>query len=185
MRNKNYLITVLGVLLGLSLIWGLVEQRNNAQLKLASENEYHRSFSDFAATLDNLETNLSKSSAASTPTQQVLYLSQSWQQSQTAVKDLSSLPSEQFGIGYTHDFINQISEYTQVLTQEAAKGTKITSAQLKTLDEMHERLLAVNSKIQDIASRITSENLAWIDDEKPLKNCLEQFTSDPDCGGNQ
>lgn len=165
MRNKNYIITVLSILLGLSLIWGLFEQRNNARLKLASENEYHRSFSDFAATLDDLETNLSKSSAASTTLQQVFYLSQSWQQSQNAVKDLSALPSEQFGIGYTHSFINEIGEYTRILTQTAAKGTKITSDQQKILLEMHDRLVDVNSKIQDISSRITNENLAWIDEK--------------------
>lgn len=161
--SKRFWIGALAVALAVSLVWGFAQDRRADNLSIVVENQYRRSLADFVTNLDELENNLSKSRAAGTPTQQVYYLSQSWQQSDTAVKDLALLPAEQVGISYLDQFLNQIGEFTRILTQQVARGGKITSDQEKTLKDMHERLITVNRKVQELYVRANTENLAWVD----------------------
>ncbi|NLI91174.1 MAG: peptidase M4 [Peptococcaceae bacterium] len=161
MVRRSWFIS-LGVLLALSLAWGISENRRAENLKVISENQYRRSLSDFVTHLDGLETNIAKSRAAGTPTQQVYYLSQSLHQSDTAVKDLSLLPSEDFGLNYIDQFLNQVGEFTGILTQQVAKGNPPDAKQEKTLKEMHERLITVNRDVQELYADLNTEKIAWV-----------------------
>lgn len=165
--NRRFWVRALAVALILSLMWGIGEYRRAEDLKIATENTYRHSFADFVSQVDALETNLAKSRAAGTPTQQVYYLSQSWQQSQTAVKDLSLLPAKEVGLSYVDQFLNQIGEYTRILTQQVAKGRVLEANQQKTLGEMHERLIDVNQSIQELNVTLATENISWVDTDPP------------------
>lgn len=159
----RFWLRALGVVLTLSLLWGVSEYRRAEELKIATENQYRRSLADFVTQLDSLETNLAKSRAAGTPTQQIYYLSQSSQQSNTAIKDLSFLPAKEFGLGYVDQFLNQIGEYTGILTQRIAKGDRLGAEQEKNLADMHDRLLTVNRDVQEFYVNLNTENIAWLD----------------------
>lgn len=160
---SKFWFRTLAVALTLSLLWGLSEYRQAEDLKIATENQYQRSLSDFVSQLDGLETNVAKSRAAGTPTQQVFYLSQSSHQSATAIKDLSLLPAKEFGLAYIDQFLNQMGEFTGILTQQIAKGDSLNSEQEKTLGEMHERLITVNRDVQEYYVSLSTENIAWLD----------------------
>lgn len=157
----------LAVALTLSLMWGVSQFQRAEELEIASENHYSRSFADFVSHVDGLETNIAKSRAAGTPTQQVSYLSQSWQQSEIAVKNLSLLPAQEFGLSYVDQILNQIGEYTRILTQKVAKGEALEANDQKTLGEMHERLIDVNRNIQELNVTLMTENIAWVDSTSP------------------
>lgn len=129
--KKRFWPWALAAGLALSLIWGVNQFQRAESLDLAAENQYQRSFADLVTHLDGLETTLAKSRAAGTPTQQVLYLSQSWQQSETSVKDLSLLPSDEYGLNYVDQFLNQIGEYAHLMTQQIAKGEQMNASQEK------------------------------------------------------
>lgn len=161
--NRKFWLRALAVVLTLSVLWGVSESRRADDLKIATENQYRRSLADFVAQLDGLETNIAKGRAAGTTTQQVFYLSQSWHQSDTAVKDLSLLPAEKFGLDYINQFLNQIGEFTGILTQQIAKGDVINQEQEKTLGEMHERLITVNRDVQELYVDLNTEKIAWLD----------------------
>lgn len=163
MMERKFWLRALAVLLTISLLWGVSENRRADNLKLTTENQYRRSLSDFVTQLDGLETNVAKSRAAGTPTQQVFYLSQSSHQSYLAVKDLSLLPAEKFGLGYINQFLNQVGEFSNVLTQQVAKGDPIKADQKKTLAEMHKRLISVNRDVQEMYVDLNVENIAWFD----------------------
>ncbi len=159
--EKRFWFRALAVALTLSLLWNVSQFQRAQELELASENLYSRSFADFVSHVDGLETNIAKSRAAGTPTQQVFYLSQSWQQSETAVKNLSLLPSREFGLSYVDQILNQIGEYTRILTQQVAKGEDLKEIDQKTLGEMHERLIDVNRNIQELNVTLMTENIDW------------------------
>ncbi len=161
--ERKFWLPALAVLLTISLLWSVSEYRRADDLRVATENQYRRSLSDFVTQLDGLETNLAKSRAASTPTQQVFYLSQSSHQSYLAVKDLSLLPAEKFGLGYINQFLNQVGEFSNVLTQQVAKGDLIKPDQEKTLAEMHKRLINANRDVQEMYVDLNVENIAWFD----------------------
>lgn len=161
--NSRFWFRALAAALTLSLIWGVSEYSRAESFKIATENQYRRSFSDFVSQLDGLETNVAKSRAAGTPTQQIYYLSQSSRQSNTAIKDLSILPAENYGLAYIDQFLNQMSEYTEILTQQIAKGEGLKTEQEKTLADMHKRLISVNRDVQEFYVNLNSENIAWLD----------------------
>jgi len=161
--NTKMWLRISAVLLTLSLIWGVSEYKESHDLKIISENHYRRSLADFVSSLDGLESDMAKSRAAGTTTQQVYYFSQAWHQSETALKNLTMLPAEQFGLAYVDQFLNQIGEFSKILTQQVAKGDKITSEQDRTLDEMHKRLIAVNRDVQEFYNDLNTADIVWLD----------------------
>lgn len=167
MMNRRFWFRALAVTLTLSLLWGISEYRKAEELKIVTENHYSRSFADLVSQVDGLETNIAKSRAAGTPTQQVFYLSQSWQQSEAAVKNLSQLPANDFGLSYVDQFLNQVGEYTRILTQQVAKGGVVKSENEATLADMHERLIVVNRSIQELNVTLNTENISWVDRTAP------------------
>lgn len=161
--DRKFWIRSLAVILTLTVLWGVSENRKAQDFKTATENQYRRSLSDFVTQLDALETNLAKSRAAGTPTQQVFYLSQSWHQSDTAVKDLALLPADKFGLAYIDQFLNQVGEFTKNLTQDVAKGNMFNPEQDEMLAKMHKRLITVNSNVQEFYVDLNTEKIAWLD----------------------
>ncbi|AFV03765.1 hypothetical protein UNSWDHB_2332 [Dehalobacter sp. UNSWDHB] len=164
--KKRFWPWALAAGLALSLIWGVNQFQRAESLDLAAENQYQRSFADLVTHLDGLETTLAKSRAAGTPTQQVLYLSQSWQQSETSVKDLSLLPSDEYGLNYVDQFLNQIGEYAHLMTQQIAKGEQMNASQEKTLTNMQERLISVNRTVQELNVSLSTESISWLSKNK-------------------
>lgn len=168
--RKNYWLWTLAVALCLSFLWGFGEYRESEKLKIVTENHFRRSFADFVSHIDSLETNLAKSRAAGTPTQQIFYLSQSWQQSETAVKNLALMPVKEIGLSYVDQFLNQVGEYTRNLTQQLAKGAELNTGQQRTLGEMHERLISVNRNIQELNVTLSVENIPLEDKASTAAN---------------
>jgi len=172
MRNLG--IGLLGLALILSLAWGFTEYRQAAGLEVVAENQYQRSFRDFASHLDQLETDLAKGRVAATPGQKVLYLSQAGSISEAAVKDLAQLPAEENGLSYIGEFLNRAGDFTRTLAYQISMGHTPTVEDEKTLAEVHERLLTVNQTVQDLLYRVDTEGLAWVD-KKPFLNRLIGF----------
>lgn len=162
--SRNLWAGMLGIALLLSLAWGFNEYRQSERLETASINQYQRSLKDFASQLDQLETDLAKGRVASTSSQKVLYLSQAGSISESAVKDLAQLPAEQNGLNYIGEFLNRTGDFTRSLAYQISIGHTPTSEEEKTLADVHERVLEVNRKVQDLVERVDTEGLAWVDD---------------------
>lgn len=159
--RRNFWLGVLGAALVLSLGWGYNEYRQAENYRMINENQYQRSFKDFASHLDQLETDLAKSRVAAAPSQKVLYLSQAGSITQSAMKDLAQLPAEEVGLNYVGEFLNRTGDFTKSLAHRVSVGTNPTSDEEKTLADVHERLLLVNQNVQDLVTRVDNENLAW------------------------
>jgi len=83
------------------------------------------------------------------------------------VKDLSLLPAEEFGLDYIDQFVNQIGEFARISTQQITKGDRLNNEQEKTLASMHERLIEVNRKVQELAVNLQTQNISWLDKASP------------------
>lgn len=159
--RRNFWVGVLGSALVLSMGWGYNEYRQAENYRMVSENQYQRSFKDFASHLDQLETDLAKSQVAAAPSQKVLYLSQAGSITQSAMKDLAQLPAEEVGLSYVGEFLNRTGDFTNSLAHRVSVGNNPTTEEEKTLADVHERLLLVNQNVQDLVTRVDNENLAW------------------------
>lgn len=161
--NRKFWYGVLAIAFVLSLGWGWNEFRQANTFRQASENQNQRAFRDLASQLDQLETDLAKGQVASTANQKVLYLSQAGSHSEAATKDLAQIPAEEAGLSYVGQFVNQVGDFSRNGAQKVAIGTNLTSEEEKTLADLHERVLSMNRKVQELLVRVDTENLAWTD----------------------
>jgi spore germination protein len=171
MHRKIWVGTLAAALL-ISLGWGINEYRLAGDYRLASENNSRRAFNDFASHLDQLETDMAKGDVANSPNQQILYLSQVSSKSEGALKDFAQIPAEQAGLSYIGQFLTQSGDFARTLAQKVAGGSSITAEDQKTLQEIHNRLVPVNQKVQTIMTRMDTEKLVWTDPAPSIKERL-------------
>lgn len=170
--HRKFWIGALTAALLISLGWGFNEYRLAGDYRLKAENNNRRALNDFASHLDKLETDLAKGDVASNPAQKVLYLSQVAGASEAALKDFSQIPAEQVGLSYIGQFLAQAGDFSRVLTQRIAGGGKVSAEEEKTLRDMHERLMPVNQKVQELIVRMDTENLVWTDPTPTIRQRL-------------
>jgi len=170
--HRKFWIGALALALLISLGWGWNEYRLAGEYRLASENNNRRALNDFASHLDQLETDMAKGNVASNPSQKVLYLSQISSSSDSALKDFAQIPAQQTGLSYVGQFLTQSGDFARTLAQRIAGGGTISAEEEKTLNDMHERLMPVNEKVQDLVLRMDTEKLVWTDPDPTLKQRL-------------
>ncbi|MFZ3129625.1 MAG: spore gernimation protein, partial [Desulfosporosinus sp.] len=171
MHRKLWIGALTAALL-ISLGWGFYEYRLAGDYRLAVENNNHRALTDFASHLDQLETDMAKGDVASNPTQRILYLSQVASKSDVALKDFAQIPAEQTGLSYLGQYLVQAGDFSRTLTQRIADGGKVSVEEDKTLRDMHERLISVNQKVQDLIVRMDTENLVWTEPAPTIRQRL-------------
>lgn len=170
--HRKFWIGALTAALLVSLGWGFNEYRLAGDYRLKAENNNRRALNDFASHLDKLEADLAKGDVASNPTQKVLYLSQISSISNAALKDYAQIPAEQTGLSYIGQFLAQAGDFSRTLTQKIVDGGKVSAEDEKTLRDMHERLMPVNQKVQDLIVRMDTENLVWTDPAPTMRQRL-------------
>ena len=171
MRRKFWLGTLAAALI-LSLGWGINEYRLAGQYRVASENDNRRAFGDLAGNLDQLETVMAKGQVATSPNQQVMYLSQISDRSDGALRDFAQLPAQQAGLSYIGQFLNQSADFASTLATKVAGGGTISADEQKTLQSLHDRIIPVNQKVQALQTQMETEKLAWTDSAPSLRQRL-------------
>ena len=170
--HRKFWIGALTAAFLISLGWGFNEYRLAGDYRLAAENNNHRALTDFASHLDQLETDMAKGDVASNPTQRILYLSQVSSKSDAALKDFAQIPAEQIGLSYIGQFLAQAGDFSRTLTQRIAGGGKVSAEEEKILRDMHERLMPVNQKVQELIVRMDTENLVWTEPTPTIRQRL-------------
>lgn len=159
---RKYWSGVLAAALLISLAWGFNENRLANDYRTTTMNQNQRSLQNFASHLDQLETDVAKGQVANSTSQRALYLGQVSSRSEAAAQNLAQLPAEQTGLSYVGQFLTQTGDFARTLSQRLASGGEITAEETKTLTGIHERLIEVNRKVQDLVVRVNTENLAFI-----------------------
>lgn len=158
---RKYWTGVLAAALLLSLAWGYNQFRVADDYRTAMTNQNQRSLQDFAGQLDQLETDMVKGQVANSSSQMAYYLGQASGRSQAAAQNLAQLPAQQAGLSYLGQFLTQTGDFARTLTQRLAGGGAISPDETKTLNDIHDRLIQVNRKVQDLVVRANTEKLAW------------------------
>jgi spore germination protein len=171
MHRKFWSGTLAAALL-ISLGWGFNEYRRAGEYRLVAENNNRRALTDFASHIDQMETDMAKGNVAGSPTQKIFYLSQIASKSEAALKDFAQIPTNQTGLSYVGEFLTQSGDFARTLSQKVAGGGTISAEEEKTLRDMHDRLVPVNQKVQNIMTKMDTENLAWIDPAPSIRQRL-------------
>ncbi len=148
---------------GLSLGWGIYENKMLSKQKTDTENQYKRALNDLTTDLNEVETSMAKAKVSNNKTLKVLYLSQIWKGSDSAVDRLSQLPADEIGISYIDTLVNQVSDFSKSMTQKVASAGSMNTKEQETFDQMHQRVIEVHRAAQQIANEFYAQNLAWVD----------------------
>ncbi|GAB6172748.1 germination protein YpeB [Paradesulfitobacterium aromaticivorans] len=170
--RRNFWLGTLGAALVLSLAWGYSQYRQAENFRLTTENQYRRAFTDLSSHLDQLETDLAKSQVATGANQRILYLTQVWGNSESAMKDLAQLPAEQVGISYIDQFLNQTGDLGRTLAQRVAGGGQVAPAEENMLRDVHDRVAVVSRKVDEISNLMNTEQTAWLTKSPTLRQRL-------------
>lgn len=160
MQRKFWIGTLTAALM-ISLGWGFNEYRMAEGYRLMAENNNQRALADFSSHIDQMETDMAKGEVVTNPSQKILYLSQISDKSDSALKDFAQIPADQAGLSYVGQFLAQSGDLARTLAQRVAGGGTISTEEEKTLRDMHERLVPVNQKVQNIMNMKDMDNLAW------------------------
>ncbi|HBV86693.1 MAG TPA: spore gernimation protein [Desulfosporosinus sp.] len=170
--HRKFWIGALALAFLIALGWGWNEYRVAGEYRLLAENNNRRAINDFASHLDQLETDMAKGNVANNPAQKILYLSQVSSNSDAALKDFAQIPAQQTGLSYVGQFLTQSGDFARTLAQRIAGGGTISAEEEKTLRDMHERLMPVNQKVQELIVRMDTEQLVWTDPDPTIRERL-------------
>lgn len=110
---------ILSILLVIALIgttvWGNMERSLREQYELALNNEYQRMFYDMKDHIETVQVSLSKVILSASKEQNILLLSQIWQQALNAQEKLTQLPIQHENTKKTEKFLNQVGDFCYAL----------------------------------------------------------------------
>ena len=135
-RNNYILVGLLALALIATAVFGVNQRRIKGEYKTALNNDYQRLFYDTKAHINNVEVSLSKAVLSDSKEQNIIYLSNVMQQSQSAQEKLSQMPVNHSDINKTTKYLTQVSDYCYSLIKSHLEGKDITKEQRDSLKEL-------------------------------------------------
>ncbi len=167
-KLDSWLSITFAIALAVSLAWGAYEYQLLQEYKVATENQYKRSFNVLVTSLNGVETSIAKAKVANSPALKALYMGETWKGCSTAVSNLGQLPADELGINYVDTVINQVGDFSKTMTRKVASGEVMTAKELALLNDMHDRIIDVNRATQQLSQQVYSDKLAWVDKPEGL-----------------
>lgn len=174
-RLKKYLnvklligaLTALCLMLA-ALCWRQNERAEAAALQLNALR--YKSFYETLDLMDNLQLNLEKLNITSSRVQEQALLSDIARQADTAQESLSSLPVSQQNLNGALKFVNQLSDYSRVLSKGISSGRPLSQDDQFNLLNLAQRCQKLGDALREIEPRLLSGALNFQDLSEPSLN---------------
>ena len=158
LKRSNIFLIVLSVILGIALVTFIVlysvSMSKQNELKLDLENIYQRNYSELVDNINNSEIKLSKVAVSGENAYSRNLLSEISKNTAQATANLGALPLSIHGINETIKFINQVSGYTQTLSNKLDRGESLTENELNTLRQLKDAFSILKDNINDMSEKI-------------------------------
>ena len=158
LKRSNIFLIVLSVILGIALVTFIVlysvSMSKQNELKLDLENIYQRNYSELVDNINNSEIKLSKVAVSGENAYSRNLLSEISKNTAQATANLGALPLSIHGINETIKFINQVSGYTQTLSNKLDRGESLTENELNTLRQLKDAFSILKDNINDMSKKI-------------------------------
>lgn len=151
-RLFSYSICIVAVLAAYAVIGN--NQSNAYKTRL--EASYQQSLTELSECLDSIETNLTKSAYASTPTMMANLSEDLYSECNTAKNALSHLPIEQMNLSGAYKFLSQASDYTSYLTSKAKSGAEISEEEYSNLLALLEYAKKYSESVNSMVSKCSA-----------------------------
>lgn len=133
---------------------------------------YQRAFSETVEYVANIQSSLSKSQYASTPSQIVTLSSDIWRQSGAAKASLSQLPLSEANLDILSRFLSQVGDYVYSLSKKVTAGQNITDEDYKSLAKFNEYATKLSDSLVDMQQDVTSGTMTLYDSGSGAKKAV-------------
>lgn len=161
-KDRRIFIVVLALIIALI---GVFVYANNekSSYKVAMQNQYNMAFYELVDYVKNVQNYLAKSLISSTPEHGAETLTQVWREANLASAFLSQLPISMDELSKTEKFLNQVSDYSYVLSRKNIYNESLTDEDFKNLEELHTYSIDLENTLNQLATDFQTGNINWFD----------------------
>jgi len=164
------LLTMAAVGLG---AWGISQYQAATALRRHVVSGQQRAIYEVVSKMSDIEVRLGKLLVSGGVSQGEKLLGDLQRQAEDVQTNLSQLPLSHHAVSGTIKFVNQLSDYAGVLSQNVVQGRPLSDEDLRQLEEMMENCALLNLQIREIEGDIASgkalgeaETLFWQDPQE-------------------
>ena len=151
-RLFSYAVAIVAVLAA----YAIIGNNQSAAYKTKLEAVYQQSLTELSECLDSIETNLTKSGYAATPTMMATLSEDLYSECSLAKNELSHLPSEQMNLGGTYKFLIQAADYSAYLSEKTRTGTEISQEEYENMLKLLEYAKIYSKSVKEMVTRCTN-----------------------------
>lgn len=162
-KHRQFLL--LSTLLLLVTAFALFQYKRAEELSYHRNLEYNRVFAELTEYVDDLEITLCKGQVVSTPMQMAKLSADLHSQASGAKANLALLPINGKNLEKTSEFLSQVGEYANCISEKMLRGEKIGKKELQTMQELSGYANTLKSGLDEMLIGINDGNISF-DGEK-------------------
>lgn len=174
---------VIFMLFGALIIFSLEMTNNFKREKNSVQDEYNRAMYLAVSYVNNVQVDLEKVMVTSTPSMNAITFADIWKQSNLAKESLEQIPASQNSLSNASKFLTQVSDFSYSLMNKNINDNKITDEEYKKIKQVHENLVTLSSKMQDIYDDLNDGKVKWDELEKYANKELPNIELGESLGG--
>lgn len=153
-RFASFSLCFIAVIVTYAIIGNAESRKYQAKLEAA----YQSNLTELAECLDQIETNLTKSAYASSPSMMARLSEDLYSECNTAKNAMSQLPLEQMNLSGTYKFLSQASDYAGYLSSKIRTGTEISDEELKNMNMLLSYAKNYSKNVSDMVNKCAYGN---------------------------
>lgn len=133
--------------------YAIIGHNESVKYKTRLEASYQKSLFELSECLDTIETNLTKSAYATTPTMMINLSEKLYSECNSAKNALSTLPVDQLNLIGAYKFLTQATDYSSYLSSKIRSGEEISEKEYENLRAMLEYSKTYSNYIDEMVAK--------------------------------
>lgn len=184
MRKDRLKIGVIIILFVLVLVTGYYAYSLREKYLNVINNNYNKSFSEAVNHINNIENFLAKTQITKTPEYSAETLNEIWNDANLAMTYLANIPFDSEGNSKTIKFLNQVSDYANLLAKKNLRSEELSNTDFENLSKLYDYSKDLELVLNQLSEELYSGKLSWNELQSNSKITLAQEVSNIDVFSN-
>ena len=164
------ILIILSVLLIVTGIFAIFQYRRAQKLTYFQNVEYNRVFAELSESVDDLEISLLKGQVVADDEGIIKLSAELYSQASAAKANLALLPMKGQTLAKTSEFLAQVGEYANSLSDKTLRGEKLTDKEVKTMQELLEYARILKDAFDRMLTGINEGKISFSEGESFFRN---------------
>ncbi|MBQ8391331.1 MAG: germination protein YpeB [Clostridia bacterium] len=165
-KRRQFLL--LSTLLLLVTAFALFQYKRAEELSYHRNLEYNRVFAELTEYVDDLEITLCKGQVVSTPMQMAKLSAELHSQASGAKANLALLPINGRNLEKTSEFLSQVGEYANCISEKMLRGEKLGKKEIQTMQELSGYANTLKSGLDEMLIGINDGQISFDEENSSL-----------------